>query len=175
MADDQGELGIRPASVQVLRQQGDRRVTATCTQCARQLGMIGERRAGRPVCDAPEPHTAAARGQGSLFDALSGSAAGRDACPEASAGNTRTAAIGTDPCSRDRDRRNVATEALQRAARRRRDARPLPGVPKRSGRGDLHVHTERQARLTALLRRGQADGRWAGRERAFVARAARRG
>ena len=39
--------GIRPASVQVLRQQGDQRVTSyLCTQCARQLGMIGDAQGG---------------------------------------------------------------------------------------------------------------------------------
>ena len=39
--------GIRPASVQVLQQQGDRRATNyLCTQCARQLGMIGGEQGG---------------------------------------------------------------------------------------------------------------------------------
>src|SRR3990170_2072136 len=39
--------GVRPASVQVYGQQGDRRATAyLCTQCARELGMIGGRSSG---------------------------------------------------------------------------------------------------------------------------------
>ena len=57
--------GIRPASVQVLQQQGDRRATNyLCTQCAAARHDRG--RAGRvgPVRDAPEPHTAAARRAG---------------------------------------------------------------------------------------------------------------
>src|SRR5919206_4297261 len=34
--------GIRPASVQVFRQQGGQRISNyLCTQCARELGMIG--------------------------------------------------------------------------------------------------------------------------------------
>ena len=94
---------------------------------------------------------------------------------EASAGTTRTAAIGTDHLlagivTGD----NVATEALQRAGADVGGMRALPGVPRSGGR-DLHVHPERQARLAALLHRGQADGRGAGGERAPVARAARRG
>ena len=39
--------GARPASVQVFRQQGDQRASAyLCTQCARELGMIGGRSGG---------------------------------------------------------------------------------------------------------------------------------
>src|SRR5215210_2956682 len=111
--------GIRPASVQVLRQQGDRRVTGyLCTQCARQLGMIGEAQGGAdPFAMLQNLIQQQQGGQGSLFDALSGEAQPAVMrAREASAGTTRTAAIGTDHLlagivTGD----NVATEALQRA------------------------------------------------------------
>src|SRR5918995_79084 len=89
--------GIRPASVQVFQQQGGQRVTSyLCTQCAQQQG---------------------GQGPGNFFEALSGEA--RDSvmrAREASAGTTRTNAIGTDHLlagivTGD----NVATEALGRA------------------------------------------------------------
>jgi ATP-dependent Clp protease ATP-binding subunit ClpC len=111
--------GIRPASVQVLQQQGDRRATNyLCTQCARQLGMIGGEQGGSdPFAMLQNLIQQQQGGQGSLFDALSGEA--QEAvirAREASAGTTRTAAIGTDHLlagivTGD----NVATEALQRA------------------------------------------------------------
>jgi ATP-dependent Clp protease ATP-binding subunit ClpC len=112
--------GIRPASVQVFQQKGDRRVTNyLCTQCARQLGMIGGAQQGGadPFAMLQNLVQQQQGGQGSLFDALSGEA--QQAVMRAraaSAGTTRTAAIGTDHLlagivTGD----NVATEALQRA------------------------------------------------------------
>src|ERR671911_2776302 len=111
--------GIRPASVQVLRQQGDQRVTSyLCTQCARQLGMIGDAQGGSdPFARLQNLIQQQQGGQGSLFDALSGEAQQAVMrAREASAGTTRTAAIGTDHLlagivAGD----NVATEALRRA------------------------------------------------------------
>src|ERR671916_2357025 len=111
--------GIGPASVQVFRQQGDRRATSLfCTQCARQLGMIGGAQGGSdPFAMLQNLIQQQHGGQGSLFDALSGEAQQVVMrAREASAGTTRTAAIGTDPLlagivTGD----NVATEALQRA------------------------------------------------------------
>src|ERR687891_410627 len=111
--------GIRPASVQVLRQQGDQRVTSyLCTQCARQFGMIGGAQGGSdPFAMLQNLIQQQQGGQGSLFDALSGEAQQAVMrAREASAGTTRTAAIGTDHLlagivTGD----NVATEALQRA------------------------------------------------------------
>src|ERR687894_1824647 len=68
--------GIRPASVQVLQQQGDRRATNyLCTQCARQLGMIGGEQGGSdPFAMLQNLIQQQQGGQGSLFDALSGEA-----------------------------------------------------------------------------------------------------
>ena len=111
--------GIRPASVQVLRQQGDRRVASyLCTQCARQLGMIGGAQGGSdPFAMLQNLIQQQQGGQGSLFDALSQEAQQAVMrAREASAGTTRTAAIGTDHLlagivTGD----NLATEALQRA------------------------------------------------------------
>jgi ATP-dependent Clp protease ATP-binding subunit ClpC len=111
--------GIRPASVQVLRQQGDQRVTSyLCTQCARQFGMIGGAQGGSdPFAMLQNLIQQQQGGQGSLFDALSGEAQQAVMrAREASAGTTQTAAIGTDHLlagivTGD----NVATEALQRA------------------------------------------------------------
>src|SRR5918993_1376989 len=111
--------GIRPASVQVLQQQGDRRATNyLCTQCARQLGMIGGSQGGAdPFAMLQNLVQQQQGGQGSLFDALSGEAQQAVMrAREASAGTTRTAAIGTDHLlagivAGD----NVATEALRRA------------------------------------------------------------
>src|ERR687895_398512 len=95
--------GIRPASVQVLQQQGDRRGTNYLwTQCGREFGMVGGGQGG----------------QGSLFDALSGEAQQAVMrAREASAGTTRTAAIGTDHLLAGivTGDNNVATEALRRA------------------------------------------------------------
>src|SRR5918998_1179266 len=111
--------GIRPASVQVFRQQGDRRATSFfCTQCARQFGMIGGGQGGSdPFAMLQNLIQQQQGGQGSLFDALWGEAQQAVMrAREASAGTTRTAAIGTDHLlagivTGD----NVATEALQRA------------------------------------------------------------
>src|SRR5215217_4348115 len=111
--------GIRPASVQVLQQQGDRRVASyLCTQCARQLGMIGGAQSGDdPFAMLQNLIQQQQGGQGSLFDALSQEAQQAVMrAREASAGTTRAAAIGTDHLlagivTGD----NVATEALQRA------------------------------------------------------------
>src|SRR5919112_2065557 len=68
--------GIRPASVQVFQQQGDTRVTRyLCTQCARQLGMIGGSQGGDdPFAMLQNLIQQQQGGQGSLFDALSGEA-----------------------------------------------------------------------------------------------------
>src|SRR3712207_5256610 len=111
--------GIRPASVQVSQQQGGQRQRAyLCTQCARQLGMIGGGFGG------PNPFEMLQnlvqqqnQGPGNFFEALSGEA--RESvmrAREASAGTTKTNAIGTDHLlagvvTGD----NVATEALRRA------------------------------------------------------------
>jgi ATP-dependent Clp protease ATP-binding subunit ClpC len=111
--------GIRPASVQVLQQQGDRRVASyLCTQCARQLGMIGGAQSGDdPFAMLQNLIQQQQGGQGSPFDALSQEAQQAVMrAREASAGTTRAAAIGTDHLlagivTGD----NVATEALQRA------------------------------------------------------------
>ena len=114
--------GIRPASVQVFHEQGGQRATSyLCTQCARQLGMIG----GGGNFGGTNPfemlqnlvQQQGGQGPGNFFEALSGEA--RDSvmrAREASAGTTRTNAIGTDHLlagivTGD----NVATEALGRA------------------------------------------------------------
>jgi ATP-dependent Clp protease ATP-binding subunit ClpC len=111
--------GIRPASVQVTRQEGEQRISNyLCTQCARQFGMIGGAQGGSdPFAMLQNLIQQQQGGQGSLFDALSGEAQQAVMrAREASAGTTRTAAIGTDHLlagivTGD----NVATEALQRA------------------------------------------------------------
>jgi len=114
--------GVRPASVQVFRQQGGQRVTSyLCTQCARQLGMIG----GGGNFGGTNPfemlqnliQQQGGQGPGNFFEALSGEA--REAvmrAREASAGTTRTNAIGTDHLLAGIvTGNNVATEALGRA------------------------------------------------------------
>src|SRR5215210_672944 len=112
--------GIRPASVQVSQQQGGQRKTVyLCTQCARQLGMIGDSGPGgaNPFEMLQNLVQQQSQGPGNFFEALSGEA--RETvmrAREASAGTTPTAAIGTDHLlsgivSGD----NVATEALRRA------------------------------------------------------------
>ena len=115
--------GVRPASVQVFQQQqGGQRVTSyLCTQCARQLGMIGGggNFGGTNPFEMLQNLVQQQGGQGpnNFFEALSGEA--REAvmrAREASAGTTRTNAIGTDHLlagivTGD----NVATEALGRA------------------------------------------------------------
>ena len=112
---------IRPASVQVTQQQGGQRATTYyCTQCARELGMIGGG-AGMGANPFEMLHNLVQQqsqgGAGNFFEALSGEA--REAvmrAREASAGTTRTHAIGTDHLlagivTGD----NIATEALGRA------------------------------------------------------------
>src|ERR671918_1073764 len=111
--------GIRPASVQVSQQQGGQRRTAyLCTQCARQLGMIGGGFGGSNPFEMLQYLVQQQnQGPGNFFEALSGEA--RESVMrsrEASAGTTATAAIGTDHLlagivSGD----NIATEALRRA------------------------------------------------------------
>src|ERR687893_2286424 len=114
--------GVRPASVQVFQQQGGQRVTSyLCTQCARQLGMIGGggNFGGTSPFEMLQNLVQQQGGQGpnNFFEALSGEA--RESvmrAREASAGTTRTNAIGTDHLlagivTGD----NVATEALGRA------------------------------------------------------------
>src|SRR5918997_5733671 len=111
--------GVRPASVQVSRQQGGQRISNyLCTQCARELGMIGGGTGGfDPFAMLQNLVQQQNQGPGSLFEALSREA--QEAvmrAREASAGTTRTAAIGTDHLlaglvTGD----NVATEALARA------------------------------------------------------------
>src|SRR5215208_3554374 len=91
--------GIRPASVQVSQQQGGQRRTAyLCTQCARQLGMIGggfgESNPFEMLQNLVQQQN---QGPGNFFEALSGEA--RESvmrAREASAGTTKTNAIGTD-------------------------------------------------------------------------------
>ena len=110
--------GVRPASVQVFQQQGGQRATAYfCTQCARQLGMIGASGGANPFEMLQNLIQQQDQGPGSLFDALSTEAQGTVMrAREASAGTTRTAAIGTDHLlSGIVAGENVATEALQRA------------------------------------------------------------
>src|SRR5919112_1191194 len=110
--------GIRPASVQVSQQQGGQRRTAyLCTQCARQLGMIGGGFGGSNPFEMLQNLVQQNQGPGNFFEALSGEA--RESvmrAREASAGTTKTNAIGTDHLlagvvTGD----NVATEALRRA------------------------------------------------------------
>src|SRR5918993_1193735 len=109
--------GVRPASVQVYQQQGGQRKRAyLCTQCARQLGMIG----GGDLGADPFQMLNLVQQQGgpsNFFQALSEDA--RQAvmrAREASAGTTPTDAIGTDHLlagvvTGD----SVATEALRHA------------------------------------------------------------
>ena len=113
---------VRPASVQVHQQQGGQRTSAyLCTQCAKELGMIG----GGGGFGAANPfemlHNLVQQqsqgGPGNFFEALAPEA--KEAvmrAREASAGTTRTNAIGTDHLlagvvTGD----NLATEALRRA------------------------------------------------------------
>jgi ATP-dependent Clp protease ATP-binding subunit ClpC len=111
---------VRPASVQVSRQQGGQRISNyLCTQCARELGMIGSGAGGFDPFMMLQNLVQQQQGGagGSPFNALSREA--QEAvmrAREASAGTTRTAAIGTDHLlagivTGD----NVATEALRRA------------------------------------------------------------
>src|ERR687886_1762830 len=111
--------GVRPASVQVFRQQGGQRASNyLCTQCARELGMIGSGAGGfDPFAMLQNLVQQQSQGQGSPFEALSAEAQQAVMrAREASAGTTRSAAIGTDHLlagivTGD----NMATDALQRA------------------------------------------------------------
>src|SRR5918998_1349126 len=110
---------VRPASVQVSRQQGGQRISNyLCTQCARELGMVGSGAGGfDPFARLQNLVQQQGSAGGSPFNAPSQEA--QEAvmrAREASAGTTRTAAIGTDHLlagivTGD----NVATEALRRA------------------------------------------------------------
>src|SRR5919202_2378950 len=112
--------GIRPASVQVFQQQGGQRISSyLCTQCARELGMIGGGTGGFDPFAMLQNLVQQQQGGagGSPFEALSREA--QEAvmrAREASAGTTRTAAIGTDHLLAGIvTGENVATEALRRA------------------------------------------------------------
>src|ERR671916_371739 len=112
--------GVRPASVQVFRQQGGQGVSSyLCTQCARELGMIGGGAGGFDPLAMLQNLVQQQQGSpgGSPFEALSREA--QEAvirAREASAGTTRTAAIGTDHLLAGIvTGENVATEALRRA------------------------------------------------------------
>src|SRR5215203_1886009 len=113
---------VRPASVQVHQQQGGQRTSAyLCTQCAKELGMIG----GGGGFGAANPfemlHNLVQQqsqgGPGNFFEALAPEA--KEAvmrAREASAGTTRTNAIGTDHLLAGIvTGENVATEAWRRA------------------------------------------------------------
>ncbi len=111
---------IRPASVQVTQQRGGQRSAAyLCTQCARELGMIGGGGFGgaNPFEMLQNLVQQQHQGPGNFFEALTEEA--REAvmrAREVSAGTTPANAIGTDHLlagivTGD----NVATEALRRA------------------------------------------------------------
>src|ERR687885_207942 len=111
---------VRPASVQVSRQQGGQRTsTYLCTQCARELGMIGSGDFGgaNPFEMLQNLIQQQSQGPGNFFEALTAEAQQAVMrAREASAGTTQTNAIGTDHLlagivTGD----NVATEALTRA------------------------------------------------------------
>ena len=110
--------GVRPASVQVFKQQGNQRgASYLCTQCARRLGMIGGGGQQDPFGMLQNLIQQQNLNPGSLFDSLSGEAQQAVMrAREASAGTTRTAAIGTDHLLAGIvTGGNVATEALGRA------------------------------------------------------------
>src|SRR5215210_4484529 len=111
---------IRPASVQVTQQQGGQRAsTYVCTQCARELGMIGGSgpQGANPFERLHNLVQQQNQGPGNFFEALAPEA--KEAvmrAREASAGTTRTNAIGTDHLLAGVvTGENVATEALRRA------------------------------------------------------------
>jgi ATP-dependent Clp protease ATP-binding subunit ClpC len=110
---------VRPASVQVFGQQGGQRSAVfLCTQCARELGMIGDQPGGRnPFEMLNLIQQRNQGGPGNFFEGLTEEA--REAvmrAREASAGTTRTAAIGTDHLLAGVViGENVATEVLRRA------------------------------------------------------------
>ncbi|HEU4492696.1 MAG TPA: ATP-dependent Clp protease ATP-binding subunit, partial [Rubrobacteraceae bacterium] len=109
---------MRPASVRVFGQSGEGRPAAyLCTQCARELGMIGGSGGVDPFAMLRNLVQQQHGGSGGVFEMLSREA--QEAvmrAREASAGTTPTAAIGTDHLlagvvTGD----NVATEVLRRA------------------------------------------------------------
>src|SRR5919199_1909404 len=109
---------VRPASVQVFGQRGGQRSAVyLCTQCARELGMIGAQPGGGNPFEMLNLIQQQNQGPGNFFEALTEEAREAVMCArEASAGTTRTAAIGTDHLlagivTGD----NMATDALQRA------------------------------------------------------------
>src|SRR5918911_2043641 len=109
---------VRPASVQVFGQRGGQRSAVyLCTQCARELGMIGAQPGGVNPFEMLNLIQQQSQGPGNFFEALTDEA--REAvmrAREASAGTTRTAAIGTDHLLAGIvTGENVATEALKRA------------------------------------------------------------
>src|ERR687885_590801 len=111
---------VRPASVQVSRQQGGQRTsTYLCTQCARELGMIGGGDFGgaNPFEMLQNLIQQQSQGPGNFFEALTAEAQQAVMrAREASAGTTRTNAIGTDHLLAGIvTGENVATEALRRA------------------------------------------------------------
>ena len=167
--------GIRPASVQVSQQQGgQRQMVYLCTQCARQLGMIGSGpEGGNPFEMLQYLVQQQSQGPGNFFEALSGEA--RESvmrAREVSAGTTPTAAIGTDHLlagvvSGD----NTTGRGLRRAARRGLD-RPL-----QRHRGDraIRVYTVPQAPSERCSSLSWPRGRWLGpcRERALASACSR--
>src|SRR5919202_1565447 len=111
---------VRPASVQVSRQQGGQRTsTYLCTQCARELGMIGGGDFGgaNPFEMLQNLIQQQSQGPGNFFEALTAEAQQAVMrAREASAGTTQTNAIGTDHLLAGIvTGENVATEALRRA------------------------------------------------------------
>src|ERR671939_634567 len=108
---------VRPASVQVFGQRGGQRSAVyLCTQCARELGMIGAQPGGVNPFEMLNLIQQQNQGPGNFFEALTDEA--REAvmrAREASAGTTRTAAIGTDHLLAGIvTGENVATEVLRR-------------------------------------------------------------
>ncbi len=110
--------GVRPASVRVFGQQGDERSAAyLCTQCARELGLIGGSGGADPFAMLRNLVQQQEGGSGGVFEMLSREAQNAVMrAREVSAGTAPTAAIGTDHLlagvvTGD----NVATEALRRA------------------------------------------------------------
>ena len=110
---------VRPASVQVFQQQGEQQSAVyLCTQCARELGMIGAQPGGgmNPFEMLQNLIQQQHQGPGNFFETLTEEA--REAvmrAREASAGTTQTAAIGTDHLLAGIvTGENVATEVLRR-------------------------------------------------------------
>ncbi len=111
---------IRPASVQITQQQGGQQdIHYFCMQCARQLGMMGGGDFGANPFEMLQSliQQQSGQGPGNFFETLSGEA--RESvmrAREASAGTTRTRAIGTDHLLAGIvTGHNLATEALGRA------------------------------------------------------------